>query len=295
MTSSPENRQRIVFLDVDGTILEHGSVIAPSTITAIHTARANGHLVYLCTGRSDGDIHPDVRAIGVDGEITNGGAFATRGGEVVVSHPMPRADLERLVAYFHEHGVHYFLQSHDHVYASAGVFAMMTDFIRQRAARRREDLHHLGLDDDEDLLDAVMADADERYRPLDEADPDEIAKAVFISERSDTVAHAAAELGERYHVIPGSMPLPGGSNGEISLSGVTKGAAIVEVLGQLGLDAADAVGIGDSWNDVEMFEVCGTSVAMGNADPELQAKADRVTTAVLDDGVWNAFVELGLV
>ena len=55
--------QRIVFIDVDGTILEHGSVIAPSTITAIRTARRNGHLVYLCTGRSDGDIHPDVRDI----------------------------------------------------------------------------------------------------------------------------------------------------------------------------------------------------------------------------------------
>ena len=55
------------------------------------------------------------------------------------------------------------------------------------------------------------------------------------------------------------------------------------------------MGIGDSWNDVEMFAVCGVSVAMGNADPELQAKADRVTTGVLDDGVHGALVRLGLV
>ena len=287
--------QRIVFLDVDGTILEHGAVIAPSTVTAIRQARANGHLVYLCTGRADGDLHPEVRAIGYDGAITNGGAFATRGGELVLAHPMPRADLDRLIAYFHAHGVHYFLQSHEHVYASAGVFTMMVEFVRQRAARRREDLHRLGLDDEDDLLDAVMADAGARYRPLDEADLDEIAKAVFISGHSDTVAHAQAELGERFHVIPGSMPLPGGSNGEIALTGVNKGSAILEILALIGRDAADAIGIGDSWNDVEMFEVCGTSVAMGNADPELKAKADRVTTAVLDDGVWNAFVELGLV
>ena len=31
-----------------------------------------------------GDIHPDVRAIGVDGAITNGGAFATDGDDLVV-------------------------------------------------------------------------------------------------------------------------------------------------------------------------------------------------------------------
>ncbi|WP_431804469.1 Cof-type HAD-IIB family hydrolase [Microbacterium sp. bgisy203] len=290
-----ETPSRTVFVDVDGTILEHGSVIAPSTIAAIRAARANGHLVYLCTGRAEGDIHPTVRAIGFDGAITNGGAFATIGTDLVVSHTMSRPDLDRLVAYFVAHGIHYFLQAHDHIYASPGVFAMMNEFVRLRAERRAEDLRHLGHGDTADLLDAVMTDAAERYSPLDEADLDEIAKAVFVSEASDTVSRAQEDLGDRFHVIPGSMPLPGGSNGEIGPLGVNKGAAIVEVLGHLGRSAEEAVGIGDSWNDVEMFEVCGVSVAMGNADPELQAKADRVTTGVLDDGVWNAFVALGLI
>jgi phosphoserine phosphatase len=72
-------------------------------------------------------------------------------------------------------------------------------------------------------------------------------------------------------VIPGSIPLPGGSNGEICQLGVNKGAAILEVLA-LGRDAADAVGIGDSWNDVEMFEVVGTAVAMGGADPDCRRR-----------------------
>jgi len=44
-----------------------------------------------------------------------------------------------------------------------------------------------------------------------------------------------------------------------------------------------------------MFEVVGTPVAMGNAVPELQRLAGRVTTAVLEDGVHNAFAELGLI
>ena len=289
-TSSP----RIVFIDVDGTILEHGSVIAPSTVSAIRTARSRGHLVYLCTGRSHGDIHPDVMAIGFDGAITNGGGFTTTGDELVFSHTMPRADVERLQSYFVDRGIHYFLQSDDQVYASPGVLGMMADFTRLRAERRREDLKRLGVDDEADLLDAVIRDAAERYAPLDEADLDTIAKAVFVSERSDSVDRAQRDLGERFHVIPGSMPLPGGSNGEISLHGTTKGAAIVELLDHLGIDAADAVGIGDSWNDVEMFQVCGTSVAMAGADPELQALADRVTTGVLDDGVRNALVSLGL-
>jgi hydroxymethylpyrimidine pyrophosphatase-like HAD family hydrolase len=44
-----------------------------------------------------------------------------------------------------------------------------------------------------------------------------------------------------------------------------------------------------------MFEVCGTSIAMGNAEPALKDLADTVTTSVADDGVWNAFRGLGLV
>ncbi|WP_067166287.1 Cof-type HAD-IIB family hydrolase [Microbacterium sp. TNHR37B] len=290
-----ESSPRILFIDVDGTILEHGSVIAPSTVTAIRAVRERGHLVYLCTGRSAGDIHPEVAAIGFDGAITNGGAYATRGDEELFFHPMPPADVERLTSYFEENGVHYFLQANQQVYASPGILGMMASFLRMRAARRSEDLAHLGIDEDQqDLLNAVLTEAADRYLPVSEADRDHIAKAVFVSERSDSVDRAQRALGERFHVIPGSMPMPGGSNGEISLRGTNKGAAIVEVLSLLGLDAADAIGIGDSWNDVEMFEVCGTSVAMGGADPQLQALADRVTTGVLDDGVHNAFAALGL-
>ena len=287
--TSPASPQRIVFIDIDGTILEHGSVIAPSTVSAIRAARANGHLVYLCTGRSAADIHPDVRAIGVDGAITNGGAFAVRGDEQIIAHPMPRGDVDRMVAYFEEHGIHYFLQTDDAVYASPGIAAFAEDFFRQLRERHAEDLRRLGLDDDHTELPPIS------YRPLAEADLDAVAKSTFISSSSDTLSHAQAELGERFHVIPGSIPLPGGSNGEICAIGVNKGSAILEVLALLGLDPADAVGIGDSWNDVEMFEVCGVGVAMGGADPQLKALADRVTTGVLDDGVRNALVELGLV
>ncbi|MFV0375419.1 Cof-type HAD-IIB family hydrolase [Microbacterium sp.] len=285
------DRERIIFLDVDGTILEHGTVIAPSTVTAIRAARARGHRVYLCTGRGAGDIHPDVRAIGVDGAITNGGAFATDGDEVVLSRPMPRDAGERLVAYFEEHGLHYFLQTHEHVYASDGIRAFALGFLENRRAQRAADLARLGLSAD-DLTEAVLT-AD--YRPVAEADLDRIAKAVFVSGTSDTLERARRDLGDRFLVIPGSMPMPGGSNGEISLLGTDKGSGILAMLAHLGRSADDSVGIGDSWNDREMFDVVGTSVAMGQADPELQAHADIVTSDVLDDGVWNAFVRLGLI
>ena len=74
-----------------------------------------------------------------------------------------------------------------------------------------------------------------------------------------------------------------------------KGAAILSILGHLGIDPAGAIGIGGNWNDVEMFEVCGTAIAMGNAAAGVQALADHVTTSIDDDGIWNAFARNGLI
>ncbi|WP_336631905.1 MULTISPECIES: Cof-type HAD-IIB family hydrolase [unclassified Microbacterium] len=282
-----DSRRRIVFIDIDGTILEHGSRMSSSTPAAIAAARANGHLVYLCTGRSAGDINPRVREIPVDGAITNGGAFAVRGSEQIVAHPMPRPLVDRMVAYFVEHDAHYFLQTDQTVYVSPGVLAYAAEF--RRAAHPPVD----GVDDR--AAEAADTDLLNHYRPLDEVDLDAVVKATFLSTSSDTLDRAADELGPDFHVIPGSIPLPGGSNGEICQQGVNKGAAILEVLDALGMDPADAVGIGDSWNDVEMFQTVGTAVAMGNADPELQAMADLVTTGVLDDGIHNALRRLSLI
>ena len=275
---------RIAFLDVDGTILDHGKTIADSTVEAIRSARAAGTLVYLSTGRAAGDIHPGVAAIGFDGAITNGGAYATSGDTTVVSHPMPRDAVERLTAYFDTHGILSFLQTNDAVYASPDVQATVVGYMRQ----------WLGTHGEPDEPQTAPQ-GGPRFRDLAEIDLDAVAKAVFISDATDTVERAAADLGERFHVVPGSMPLPGGSNGEIGMRGTTKGSAIVSVLAHHGIDASEAIGIGDSWNDVEMFEVCGVGIAMGNAPDELKRLADEVTTSVRDDGIWNAFVRHGLV
>ncbi|MFS0713858.1 Cof-type HAD-IIB family hydrolase [Microbacterium sp. 2P01SA-2] len=281
------SESRIIFLDVDGTILAHGETIAPSTVAAVRAARERGHLVYLCTGRAAGDINPRVLDIGFDGAISNGGALAVSGDETVLAELMPRAAVERVMAYFDEQGTRYFIQSHDGVYASEGVRSFIADFISERRRRHADDLSTVALAED-----VVAA---PRFAPVEEADLDHIAKAVFVSADPDAVEKTQQALGDEFHVIPGSMPLPAGSNGEVGMRGTNKGTGIEAMLTHLGRDAADAVGIGDSWNDVEMFEVCGTAIAMAEADPKLQRIAGEVTTGVLDDGIWNAFVRHGII
>src|SRR4051794_1680938 len=133
------NSRRIAFLDVDGTILDHRGTIAPSTVDAIRSARAAGHLVFLSTGRSSGDVPAAVRLIGFDGVVSNGGAYATVGDETVVALPMPLAAVQRLVDYFEAAGIQYLLQTDGGAYAGAEVRAVFDDLHRRLFASHDPD------------------------------------------------------------------------------------------------------------------------------------------------------------
>ncbi|RKT35626.1 hypothetical protein DEU34_0129 [Microbacterium sp. AG1240] len=277
-------RTRIAFLDVDGTLIDHQQRLAPSAIEAVRGARARGHLVYLCTGRARAEIPDHVAAIGFDGVISASGGFIDRGDEHVARHLMPPADLAVLTAFFEAHDVEYILQAYDDIYPSRGILARVRPIFDGAEA---------GADDPAAV--AALARVEKRMAYKGPAPVDAIAKATFAGTHPDTFSVVRDGLGERFHVITGTIPYLGGSGGEVSLHGVTKGSAIVELVALLGMSVDDAIGIGDSYNDLEMLQVCGVGIAMGNADDTVKGYADEVTTSVHDDGVHTAFARHGLI
>lgn len=64
---------------------------------------------------------------------------------------------------------------------------------------------------------------------------------------------------------------------EIMEKSASKALAAAYVLGVLGSDPAHAIAVGDSENDLELIEMVGEGVAMGNAPPWVQARARQVT------------------
>ena len=66
--------------------------------------------------------------------------------------------------------------------------------------------------------------------------------------------------------------------------GVEKGVGLRAVADTLGLDPESFVAVGDSVNDVSMFEVASRSFAVANADDDARAAADTVIEASHFDG-----------
>jgi Cof subfamily protein (haloacid dehalogenase superfamily) len=67
-----------------------------------------------------------------------------------------------------------------------------------------------------------------------------------------------------------------------------KGVALAEIAKLLRIPLAEIATIGDGGNDVAMFERSGLSIAMGNASPLVQQKADFLTDSNRDDGFAHA-------
>ena len=61
--------------------------------------------------------------------------------------------------------------------------------------------------------------------------------------------------------------------------------AVKELIRLLNLKHEEVIAVGDSRNDMPLFEVAGLRVAMGNADDKLKRVADHIAPHVDDDGV----------
>lgn len=77
--------------------------------------------------------------------------------------------------------------------------------------------------------------------------------------------------------------------------GLTKLQGIEKAVESMNLTLNDVIAFGDSGNDVDMLRGVGLGVAMGNATAEVKAVANKITTSVLEDGIYKACVELGLI
>lgn len=75
---------------------------------------------------------------------------------------------------------------------------------------------------------------------------------------------------------------------EIVPPGGSKGAALKTLLKDLAIPAESVMAIGDGENDIEMIQLAGIGIAMGNALSQVKSAADHVTATNDEEGVAEA-------
>jgi Cof subfamily protein (haloacid dehalogenase superfamily) len=276
--------RKAVFLDVDGTFLNDTGVVPDSAREAVVQARANGHLVFLCTGRLSNELWPEILDAGFDGVIAASGGHIEIDGQAMPPPYMAVDDVRSAVEYFDSHGVDFYLNAASGTYPSPGCR------VRARAMLIGEETDPVKLAELDKALakwDAVMVFTDDLVRS-------DVIKICFL-DSGVPFQQIADQFSDRFDLTRAVVPRFGPNSGEFSISGVTKVSAIRTVLDQFGVPWEDTVAYGDAMNDLAMIQYVHTGVAMGNADPQLKEVADQITGTPDEHGIHTSFQALGLI
>jgi len=274
--------RKIIFLDVDGTLVNYEGKLPDSAARAVQQARANGHRVYICTGRSRAEVYPYLWDIGLDGMIGGNGSYVEDGGEVVMHQMMTGAQCRSVVDWLHERGLPFYLESNSGLYASTDFATGAAEAVREYSRRKNGEA---GVMTVQDAFPDMIYDGN-LYR-------EDVNKISFVLHSYQDYLDAAA-------AFPDLKAGTWGGSGETALFGdlgvkdITKAHAIDVLLAHLGAERADTIAFGDAKVDIPMLEYCAYGVAMGNGGDEIRAMADLVIDDVEHDGLWNAFRKLGL-
>jgi hydroxymethylpyrimidine pyrophosphatase-like HAD family hydrolase len=103
--------QKIIFMDVDGRLVNDKGVIPESAKLAIQNARAKGHLVFICTGRSKAELFPEILEVGCDGIIGAAGGYIEVGQEILLHERVKKEDVQHLIEFFNQHEIDFYLES----------------------------------------------------------------------------------------------------------------------------------------------------------------------------------------
>jgi len=275
---------KIIFIDVDGTLLDYENKLPESAVIAIRQARKNGHKVYICSGRSKAEVYDYVWNIGFDGMIGGNGSYVEDNGHVVMHQLITLEQCKHIVDWLHSRGLEFYLESNNGLFASEN-FETKGELVIQEYSKRKgkEGADNLTVRD----VFPEMIFGGELYR-------DDLNKVSFILNSYQDHLDSQKEFP---HLIANTW----GGKGEVALygdlgpTGITKRHAIEVLLDYLGVDQKDTISFGDAKIDLSMFECCDYNVAMGNGGEEIKAAADYITTDVNDDGLYNAFRYLKLI
>lgn len=272
--------QFAVFIDIDGTLIDDEQKCRPSAEYAIKQARKNGHKVFLSTGRCKAEIFDYIFDIGFDGLIGSSGGYIEVDHQVLRHLTFKDEDIRRLVDYFKENGIGYYLECNHGTFADEIYRDWFISVLKS-----------LGNDFDSSLFEAFMS----HVNWIDETTTIKEVNKISFATTKTPYDLIYKELCDDFDVIRNTVGILETDSGEISLKGVNKAQAIEFVIHHLGLYDVKVMAIGDSDNDIEMLEYANIGIAMRTGSEKLKAIADELTGSPKEDSIYDCFVKHGLI
>ena len=268
---------RLLFTDLDGTLLDRRLTLDPDDVAAAHRAQAAGTLVGIATGRMYRSALPyalqlqtRLPLICYQGALIRELPGGERSGEVLYRQEVPPEVALPVLELARRHGYSVNVYQDDELL----VEAQNPDVAFYTSVAQ---------------IEAVVA----KDPPLEERLERGTTKMTLVTADLERFPRLLAEVrelvGDRAEVTRSLVGFC-----EITARGVDKGAAVLWLCRHLRVDRQDTIAIGDAPNDLPMLRAAGTAVAVEGAAEEVRAVASLVVPGPGRGGLARAVSQLGL-
>ncbi|MBO5128900.1 MAG: HAD family phosphatase [Oscillospiraceae bacterium] len=262
----------IVFLDIDGTLLDSRHHVMPCTLNHLKHLHGRGIPIILCSARPPAGVDLVARQVGLNSPMVcyNGGLVFDQNSTIL---------------------------------RDVGIDAQLTIKFKQFVSERFPELVVSAY-----LYNVWMAEDPQHPQIAQEAKISGCTPLRVSLEKVTTAAshiHKLLCMGDAMRIralqneIPKYFPQLMALRSkpeylEILSPESTKSSAAQVLLDHYGLSAKQAVAFGDSDVDVDMLQYCGLGVAMGNAPRKVKEAANFVTASNDEEGIYIALNSLRL-
>lgn len=257
-------RKKYVFVDLDGTVIDHSIRKVPSsTKEAIKLAKKNGHEVIINTGRPPCLFYGIDKELGIDSYVAANGRYAVHKGDVILNKTIDKEVVERLIKHCKEErldlgfeGLHSFKRQSSY----QDTYLKFSEYFHLEVPQEDPEFYK-----NNDIYQMTLYYEDEDWQKFQEIFPE----------------------------ITFAYSCPFGI--DVNSKGGLKEQGIQAFMERFDISIEDIIAIGDGHNDISMFNFVKTSVAMGNANEFVKKHTTHVTEDVTKDGFYKAFEFLNLI
>ncbi|MCH1641131.1 Cof-type HAD-IIB family hydrolase [Paenibacillus timonensis] len=279
---------KLIAVDLDGTLLTSDSRPSSQGLDAISHAVSKGHAVTLCTGRASFDARHLTGELSIPIIASNGAEVFDREGKLLRETPIDPGAAAEAVRYLLKHNVYFEIFCPEAIYSpSDGEQKLLAEMDMLVSANPNVDRDKLWESAKIQFVQFGFRGTDQPLQLLEQGRP--VYKLLVYTFNEDKLNEITQHFDDQPQVHTTSSA---NHIVEVIAKETDKGSALRFLADHLGVDMSDTVVIGDSYNDISMFEAAGTKIAMGNAVDDIKRLATVTTKTNNDHGVAYAIRSL---
>lgn len=252
---------KLVVLDMDGTLLNNEHHVSIANKEVIHRLKREGTSVVLASGRPYESIYPYVKDLDIDLPIiaANGALIKSPlTSEVYYSSGLPINLAEEIIEYGQEN------QFPISLYLDGEVHTFNESMVKVHWELEKINAR---------LIDKFVGNRD-LFKIIYANTPQKIEEAYI---------HLEQKYKEKLYITRSDAIYL-----DVMNINASKGKALYKLMDMLQISSHEVLVLGNSFNDIAMFEVAGLAIAMDNSPQEVKDAANFVTKSNNDDGVAYA-------